>query len=83
MQQQWQYKRIVVHFSKKTRPNDWITCAFANANPVMENVDPAQFFDYLNKHGKEGWEMVDGSSYYDDSSHVEIYFLKRSIELAQ
>ena len=83
MQQQWQYKRIVVHFSKKTRPNDWITCAFSNANPVMENVDPAQFFDYLNKHGKEGWEMVDGSSYYDDSSHVEIYFLKRSIELAQ
>ena len=47
----------------------------------MENVDPALFFDYLNKHGKEGWEMVDGSSYYDDASQVEIYFLKRLIEM--
>lgn len=83
MMQQWQYKRIVVHFSRKTRPNDWIQSAFSNANPVMENVDPALFFDYLNKQGKNGWEMVDGSSYYDNSSHVEIYFLKRSIEMAR
>lgn len=80
--QQWQYKRIVVYFGKKDRPNDWIKYVFSNAHQVMENVDPAHFFDYLNKHGKEGWEMVDGSSYHDDSSHVEIYFLKRSIEMS-
>ena len=79
---QWQYKRIVVHFGKKDLPNDWIKCAFANAKQVMADVDPAHFFDYLNKHGKEGWEMVDGSSYYDDASHVEVYFFKRSMEIA-
>jgi hypothetical protein len=79
---QWQYKRIVVHFGKKAKPNDWIKYAFANAKQVMEDVDPAHFFDYLNKHGKEGWEMVDGSSYCDDSSHVEVYFFKRSAAIA-
>jgi hypothetical protein len=81
--QQWQYKRIVVHFGKKNTPNDWIKYAFSNARQVMEDVDAAYFFEYLNKQGKEGWEMVDGSSYSNDSSHVEVYFLKRSIELAQ
>lgn len=81
--QQWQYKRIVVYFGNKDKPNDWIKYAFSNAHQVMENVDPTIFFDYLNKHGKEGWEMVDGSSYYDSSTHVEIYFFKRSIEIAQ
>jgi len=81
--QQWQYKRIVVYFGNKNRPNDWIKYAFSNAQQVMENVDPAFFFDYLNKHGKEGWEMVDGSSYHDDSSHVETYFFKRSIDNAK
>ena len=79
---QWQYKRIVVHFGKKERPNDWVKCAFSNASPVMENVDPVHFFDYLNKHGTEGWEMVDGSSYCDDSEHVEVYFFKRPMGLA-
>lgn len=81
--QQWQYKRIVVYFDNKNKPNDWIKYVLSNARQVMEDVDPSLFFDYLNKHGKEGWEMVDGSSYSDASSHVEVYFFKRSIEIAQ
>ena len=78
---QWQYKRIVAYFANRSKPNDWIKYVFSNAHQVMESVDPALFFDYLNKQGKEGWEMVDGSSYYDDSSHVEVYFFKRSMEI--
>ena len=81
--QQWQYKRIVAYFANKNKPNDWIKYVFSNAHQVMESVDADLFFDYLNRQGKEGWEMVDGSSYYDDSSHVEVYFFKRSIGMSK
>jgi hypothetical protein len=77
--QKWEYKRVIAHFLINHRVYDWVQYVYSNGTQVMENVDSAVFFDYLDTQGHEAWELINANS-YNEGTHIETYFFKRPIE---
>jgi|RhiMetdeSRZDD1v2_1073273.scaffolds.fasta_scaffold49544_2 hypothetical protein len=70
----WEYLRLVVTYrgSFDTDEVNWVT---ANHADVLQPANISTFYDYLNKLGKDGWEMVN----VFPINVGEVYHLKRPI----
>ena len=71
--QKWEYVSIEIKYNGNRV--DYIE---SNGKEVLGKVLRADSYDYLNKLGKEGWEMV-GAGISSNETHG-YYFFKRPIE---
>ena len=80
--QKWEYLRIDFRFQYGGQYIESKFSLHSNGTLVTEskNNDAVKTYDYLNKLGREGWELVSSTSWGDQHSKNDSYNFKRPIE---
>jgi hypothetical protein len=73
--QKWEYLRLDVHYKDPIDPG--VQSVFSNDDETLSNVTFPDLHNYINKLGREGWEIVEERG--SGGRHHAFYF-KRPIK---
>jgi hypothetical protein len=75
LMQKWEYLRLDVHYKDPKDPG--MQSVFSNYDETLSNVTFPDLHNYINKLGREGWEMV-GERASGERHHA--FYFKRPIK---
>ena len=79
--QKWEYLKFYVKYNRSSDEDFQLTgkvWGYSNGAKILDDTTTSELFDYLNKLGEAGWELM--NALFDTESRAEAYYFKRPKE---